>query len=261
MDAASHPPPWGLVLLLVVVGGAAMILALAAVSRNHARRSRSLRRVRTVLTGEAEELSCDIAGREGTAQAVSAAQAELDRAFALIDSMRSTASAAAVSRALHRTRTLLMAPPDAGDPSAAPAPRPACLVDPRHGPSTRSTMYAPTGARRRRQVPVCDACGAALDAGTAVQPRTVERFDGRMVPYWQAGEDYGPYAYGYLAAVGAGLPVILFGTMISGELVVDQLAATGTPIRPAGDDAGQSAVDALGAEVESVQAMGVPGAS
>lgn len=261
MDATSHPPPWGLVLLLAVVGGAAMILALAAVTRNRARQAHARDRVRCVLAGEADALSADISQRDGAAAATAAARAEVDRARTLIDSMRSTASAAAVSRALHRSRTLLAGAPDSGEPATGSVQRPACLIDPRHGPSTRSTMYAPTGARRRRQVPVCDGCGVALDAGAAVQPRTVERFDGRVVPYWQAGEDYGPYAYGYLAGVGAALPVVLFGTMISGELVADQLAATGTPVWPVGDDVGQAAVDALGADVMHVQAIGDPGAS
>jgi hypothetical protein len=96
----------------------------------------------------------------------------------------------------------------------APEHRPPCFFDPRHGPSVTDVEWAPPGGQPR-PVPACAADAVRIRDGEDPNVRQVPR-NGELVPYWQAGPAFGPWAGGFFG--GGLLPGLLVGSMLGGAL-------------------------------------------
>jgi uncharacterized membrane protein YgcG len=98
-----------------------------------------------------------------------------------------------------------------------PERRPPCFFDPRHGPSARDVLWSPPFGRAR-EVPACEADALRVESGEDPQAREVV-WDGRRVPYWQAGPAYAPFAGGFFGGYGGGLlPGLLIGSALGGAM-------------------------------------------
>jgi len=87
-----------------------------------------------------------------------------------------------------------------------------CFFDPRHGPSTADVEWAPPGGALR-VVPVCAADATRIADGIDPEARQVP-VGGQMVPYWNAGPAYMPWAGGFFG--GGLLPGLFLGSMLGG---------------------------------------------
>ena len=96
----------------------------------------------------------------------------------------------------------------------APERRPPCFFDPRHGPSVGEVEWAPPGGQPR-PVPVCAADLQRISDGLDPEPRRVP-VGGQMVPYWQAGGAYMPWAGGFFG--GGLLPGLFVGSVLGGGM-------------------------------------------
>jgi hypothetical protein len=96
----------------------------------------------------------------------------------------------------------------------APERRPPCFFDPRHGPSVTDVQWAPPGGQPRA-VPVCAADAVRIRDGEEPNMRQVP-VNGELVPYWQAGPAFGPWAGGFFG--GGLLPGLLVGSLLGGAL-------------------------------------------
>jgi hypothetical protein len=96
----------------------------------------------------------------------------------------------------------------------APERRPPCFFDPRHGPSVTDVEWAPAGGQPR-PVPACAADAVRIRDGEDPNVRQVP-VNGELVPYWQAGPAFGPWAGGFFG--GGLLPGLLVGSMLGGAL-------------------------------------------
>ena len=98
-----------------------------------------------------------------------------------------------------------------------PERRPPCFFDPRHGPSSRDVMWSPPYGEER-EVPACAADALRVEEGEEPHTREID-WQGRRVPYWQAGGAYGPFAGGLFGGFGGGLlPGLLIGSMLGGAM-------------------------------------------
>jgi hypothetical protein len=92
----------------------------------------------------------------------------------------------------------------------APERRAPCFFDPRHGPSVTDVEWAPPGGQPR-PVPACAADAVRVRDGEDPNARRVP-VNGEMVPYWQAGPAFAPWAGGFF---GGGLfPGLFIGSML-----------------------------------------------
>ena len=100
----------------------------------------------------------------------------------------------------------------AGEP--LPQRRPPCFFNPAHGPAQTDVEWAPSGGVKR-EIPVCLADADRLSQHAEPDIRKV-RSGSQMVPWWQAGTAYGPWASGYYAsyAYSGVFPAFILGTMI-----------------------------------------------
>jgi hypothetical protein len=94
----------------------------------------------------------------------------------------------------------------------APERRPPCFFDPRHGPSVTDVVWAPPGGEPR-EVPACAADAVRVQEGNDPAMREVA-VNGQMVPYWQAGPAFAPWAGGFFG--GGLLPGLFIGSMLGG---------------------------------------------
>jgi hypothetical protein len=94
----------------------------------------------------------------------------------------------------------------------APERRAPCFFDPRHGPSVTDVEWAPPGGQPR-PVPACAADAVRIQDGEDPNMRRVP-VGGEMVPYWQAGPAFGPWAGGFFG--GGLLPGLFIGSMLGG---------------------------------------------
>jgi hypothetical protein len=93
---------------------------------------------------------------------------------------------------------------------SAPERRAPCFFDPRHGPSVTDVEWAPPGGQPR-PVPACAADAVRIRDGEDPNARRVP-VNGEMVPYWQAGAAFGPWAGGFF---GGGLfPGLFVGSLL-----------------------------------------------
>lgn len=122
------------------------------------------------------------------------------------------------------------------DHQPLPQRRPPCFFNPRHGPAQTDVLWAPPGGQER-EIPVCLADAERLTAGAEPDVRQV-RSGNRMVPWYQGGRAYGPYADGYYGAYAMNglFPAFLIGSMMSGIWDPSLTAGEG-----AGEGAGDSA--------------------
>jgi hypothetical protein len=94
----------------------------------------------------------------------------------------------------------------------APERRAPCFFDPRHGPSVTDVEWAPPGGEPR-PVPACAADAVRIRDGEDPNSRRVP-VNGELVPYWQAGPAFGPWAGGFF---GGGLfPGLFIGSVLGG---------------------------------------------
>jgi hypothetical protein len=100
------------------------------------------------------------------------------------------------------------------DGRPAPERRPPCFFDPRHGPSVTDVEWAPAGGSAR-PVPACAADAVRVKDGQDPDMRRVP-VNGELVPYWQAGPAFLPWAGGFFG--GGLLPGLLVGSMLGGGL-------------------------------------------
>jgi hypothetical protein len=116
----------------------------------------------------------------------------------------------------------------------APERRPPCFFDPRHGPSVEDVEWAPQGGLPR-PVPVCAADLQRINDGIDPEARRVP-VGGQLVPYWQAGPAYMPWAGGFF---GAGLlPGLFVGSMLGGGMGLMGGAMMGDAFAADGGDFG-----------------------
>ena len=111
----------------------------------------------------------------------------------------------------------------------APERRAPCFFDPRHGPSVTDVEWAPPGGEPR-PVPACAADAVRIRDGEDPDARRVP-VNGQLVPYWQAGPAFAPWAGGFF---GTGLlPGLLVGSALGGAF-----GGFGVPAEASADDAG-----------------------
>jgi hypothetical protein len=111
----------------------------------------------------------------------------------------------------------------------APERRAPCFFDPRHGPSVTDVEWAPPGGQPR-PVPACAADAVRIGDGEDPDARQVP-VNGQLVPYWQAGPAFAPWAGGFF---GAGLlPGLLVGSLLGGAFT-----GFGVPAEAYADDPG-----------------------
>jgi hypothetical protein len=94
----------------------------------------------------------------------------------------------------------------------APERRAPCFFDPRHGPSVTDVEWTPPGGQPR-EVPACAADAVRVQDGVDPDMRQVA-VNGQMVPYWQAGPAYAPWAGGFFG--GGLLPGLFIGSLLGG---------------------------------------------
>lgn len=222
--AESHDPgfPWLGVGLLGAAAAGGGYLIYRGNKKSKLRRARELDDVKKVIDEDVTEYGERLAQFEMRDPRLDeAAQADLqtaldsyERAKAEVDKMATAGDAAKVTTHLEDGRYALacVSARLAGEP--LPERRPPCFIDPRHGPSTEDIMYTPVGAAGARETPVCPLCANTIKQGGNPAPREVPVQGGARVPYWQAGQQYAPYANGYYSSFGDVLPAILIGTMM-----------------------------------------------
>ncbi|MFG2329196.1 hypothetical protein ACGFMM_06170 [Streptomyces sp. NPDC048604] len=226
-------PVGGLITLgaVVVAGGAG---AYAVVRRNRKRKEEeeqeALEKLRVVvdedITAFGEELErLDFHPSEKGADDAMRADYErsldaYDKAKSLMGSARHPHDVRPVTEQVADGRFALAVLAARRERRPLPERRPPCFFDPRHGPSTEDRTWSPAGGSSR-EVPVCSADAARLDAGQDPEARTVETATGRR-PYWEAGPAYGPWAGGYFG--GGLLPGLLMGTLLGSMLATPAYA-------------------------------------
>jgi hypothetical protein len=160
----------------------------------------------------------DAQARDHYGQAVNA----YDRANTAWERAREPADLQAVGSALEEGRWAMAAAKARLEGRSVPERRPPCFFDPRHGPSTRDVEWAPPGGAPR-PVPACEADAQRVERGEDPQSRQVA-VGGRMMPYWNAGPMYAPWAGGFFGGYGGGLfPGLVMGTLL-GEAIASPMA-------------------------------------
>lgn len=214
--------PWGVAVLLGagVVGGGYLVYRSGKKAKQ--RQEEALAGVRDVIDEDITEYGERLAqfdmrdprlDEEARADLESALNS-YEKAKKELAAMRSTSDAAKVTTHLEDGRYALACVAARMDGEPIPERRPPCFIDPRHGPSTQDIMYTPAGAASARETPVCSLCAQKIRAGQDPAPREVVASDGRQVPYWQGGSQYGSYASGYYQSFGNTLNAVLIGTML-----------------------------------------------
>jgi hypothetical protein len=224
------------VVLLLLLG---VPLALFAVSRRRQRKRveeqerAQLEEVRQVAREDLVALGDDIRaldldvqmpdadpeGRQHYGQAVE----RYTEAEQALDRVRRPEDVEPVTSALEEGRWAMSAAKAELAGAEAPERRPPCFFDPRHGPSVEDVEWAPPGGLAR-PVPVCAADLQRMRDGIDPEARQVP-VDGQMVPYWQAGPAYMPWAGGFFG--GGLLPGLFIGSMLGGGMGLFGGAAAG----------------------------------
>ena len=228
------------VLILILLGGdrgASWCRASASSEPPSSRRARSLDTVRRVADEDVTRF-----GEELTALHVETLTTELDapmrqdyqRALDAYENAKTLLARRPAARRRHRvTRTLedgryalaCVLARAAGEP--LPTRRPPCFFNPAHGPAQTDVTWAPAGGQKR-EVPVCLADADRLAHGAEPDTRQV-RSGNRMVPWFQGGPAYAPYAGGYCGgyALNGLFPGFILGSMMFGGFGVDGSYADG----------------------------------
>ncbi len=214
--------PWGLAVLLGagVAGGGYLIYRSSKKAKQ--RQTQALEGVKDVIDEDITEYGERLAVfdmrdprlDEDARGDLESALNSYEKAKSELAKMTSTSDAAKVTTHLEDGRYALACVSARLNGEPLPERRPPCFIDPRHGPSTQNVMYTPAGATGARETPVCSLCAAKIKSGLDPAPREVVAADGRQVPYWQGGPQYGSYATGYYQSFGNVLNGVLIGTMM-----------------------------------------------
>jgi hypothetical protein len=153
------------------------------------------------------------ADAEGKAHYNQAVERYTDAERAL-DGVRRPEDVQGVTSALEEGRWAMSAAQAELAGGEAPERRPPCFFDPRHGPSSADVDWAPAGGQPR-PVPVCAADLQRIQDGVEPEGRRVP-VAGQMVPYWQAGSAYMPWAGGFFG--GGLLPGLFIGSVLGGGM-------------------------------------------
>jgi hypothetical protein len=172
----------------------------------------------------------DPAGKEHYNQAVE----RYTEAEQALDRVRRPEDVERVTSALEEGRWAMSAAKAELAGGEAPERRPPCFFDPRHGPSVAEVEWAPPGGQSR-PVPVCAADLQRIQDGIEPDARQVP-VGGQMVPYWQAGPAYMPWAGGFFG--GGLLPGLFIGSMLGGGMGMFGGAAMGDAFASEGGDVG-----------------------
>jgi hypothetical protein len=247
---------WVLVGLLVLLGGGFLYSRQRQQGEAEQRRVAALEKVRKVadedVTRFGEELTAldvDTLTSELDAAALQDYQRALDayeNAKILLAEAREPADVTEVTRTLEDGRYGLacVRARAAGEP--LPARRPPCFFNPAHGPAQTDITWAPSGGQER-EVPVCLADADRIAQGAEPDTRQV-RSGNRMVPWFQGGPAYAPYAGGYWGGYAANglFPGFILGSMMFGGFGFDGGSADGSGSGDGGDSGGDSGGDAGG---------------
>jgi hypothetical protein len=130
------------------------------------------------------------AASPAAAPAYRAALAAYERAEQACDRARSPEDLRLVGSELARGRYELARAQALLEGHEAPARRPLCFFDPRHGPGPRDVEWD------SRRVAACEADAERVERGADPDVRHV-LVDGRPVPYWDAPPEFRPWIEGY----------------------------------------------------------------
>ena len=179
---------------------------------------------------DVQMLDADPEGKQHYNQAVE----RYTEAEQALDGVRRPEDVEPVTSALEEGRWAMSAAKAELAGGEAPERRPPCFFDPRHGPSVGEVEWAPPGGQPR-PVPVCAADLQYIRDGIEPEARQVP-VGGQMVPYWQAGPAYMPWAGGFFG--GGLLPGLFIGSMLGGGMGLFGGAAAGDAFAADGGDFG-----------------------
>ena len=139
-----------------------------------------------------------------------------ENAKELLADARRPEDISAVTRALQDGRYAQACVLTRRDSKPLPQRRPPCFFNPSHGPAETDVTWAPPGGVPR-EVPVCLADAERVTTGAEPDSRMVRAGTG-MVPWYQGGPRYAPYADGYYGAYAFNglFPGFLIGAMMAG---------------------------------------------
>lgn len=139
-----------------------------------------------------------------------------DNASTLLRDVRQPDDVTHVTQTLEDGRYALACVRARAEGEPLPQRRPPCFFNPGHGPAQADAMFAPPGGQAR-EVPVCLADADRLAHGAEPDTRQV-RDGNRMVPWYQGGPAYRPYAGGYYGsyAMSGLFPAFILGSMLGG---------------------------------------------
>jgi hypothetical protein len=215
----------GLLAILAVIAGGGGLLAWRSQRKRKARQEAEVAELRKVARDDLDaigedirllEIDVDMPGADPRAkERYGEAVLAYTRAEEGLDLARTSAEFQPIGQALEEGRFAMAAAKAHLAGRDEPERRPPCFFDPRHGPSVTDVEWQPTWGATR-EVPVCAADAARLEAGEEPDSREVT-VGGERMPYYQAPGYYGGYyAGGMFGGFGGFLPGLLFGSMIGG---------------------------------------------
>jgi hypothetical protein len=217
---------WVLLIVLIASGVALVLANRSATQRRELEASQALDAVRRLadedVTRFGEELTqlhidtltaeLDAAGRQDYQRALDS----YENAKTLLADARRAQDVTEVTRTLEDGRYALacVQARAAGEP--LPTRRPPCFFNPAHGPAQTDASWAPPGGAPR-EIPVCLADADRLAQGAEPDVRQVRKGN-RMVPWYDGGPAYQPYAGGYYGgwAMNGLFPAFVLGSMMGG---------------------------------------------
>lgn len=217
---------WVLVVLIVVIVGALLVSGARTRAREQAEAEESLRKVSRVaeedVTRFGEELQ-DLHIETMTTDIDPAMRQDYQRALDSYESAKELLADARVAedveevtKALEDGRYAMACVLARRDGEPLPQRRPPCFFNASHGPAQTDVQWAPPGGVPR-EIPVCLADADRLAHGAEPDTRQV-RDGNRMVPWYDGGPAYAPYAGGYYGAYAMNglFPGFVLGSMLSG---------------------------------------------
>ncbi len=218
-------------ILLALVVGVLVTMALSRSRQTQAKELAAATALRSVtkvadedVTRFGEELSA-LHVETLTAELDSAAQQDYQRALdayenakSLLADARQPEDVTPVTRTLEDGRYALACVQARASGAPLPQRRPPCFFNPAHGPAQADASWAPPGGEPR-EVPVCLADADRLAQGAEPDVRQVRKGN-QMVPWFQGGPMYGPYAGGYYGgyAMNGLFPAFILGSMMGGSM-------------------------------------------